>query len=148
MIKFANIALAAAICLLSAGCVITLPNIFGGPALVLTGNSQTDAASWAAFSASVRAGIANDEAKAREFFIANCPAVTDAAVKVASTPASDITAATSGFITVTAAQNQLNNTSKALSVATNICAAGTSSSWVVAVQNVTAALKTIAGWLK
>ena len=148
MKKIINIALAAAICLLSAGCVITLPNIFGGPSLVLTGNTQADAASWSAFSASVRAGIANDEAKAQAFFLANCPAVTDAAVKVASTPASDITAATGGLITVTAAQNQLNNASKALSVATNICTAGTSSSWVTAVQNVATAFKTIAGWLK
>lgn len=147
MKRFLTIAILA-LALPLGGCIIHIPNLFGGPDLVLTGNVQNDAASWTAFSASVRAGIAADEAKAKAFLIANCPVVTNASVQVATTPAQSISDATAGIITVTAAQRQINNVQSALSVALNACNAGTASSWVTVIQNVKAAFDTISGWVR
>ncbi len=137
------IAIAGAALLLAACNPVTIPNLFGGPPLVLTGNYNADLPSITAFNATVKAGIATDAATLQSYFVALCPYVADAQNQL---PAAQ-TAATH-LMTPSAAAKQTNNAAIALNVAQRACVAGTAPNLKVVFTAAVQAVEYVYGMVK
>jgi len=127
-----------------AGCMVSIPNPFGGAPLVLTGSLSNDMPSILAYETAVKQGVATDVASAKQFLSSVCPSVSDVQNAVANANPSAISS-TLG-ITVTAAQKQVSNASQGVAVAANVCAGGTATDWKTAASNFVTAAKIVYGW--
>ena len=139
--RIAAVAVAAAAL---AGCMVTIPNPFGGAPLVLTGNLSNDMPSILAYETAVKQGVATDIASAQQFLLSVCPSVSDVQTAVANANPSSISS-TLG-ITVTAAQKQISNVSQGVQLASTVCAGGTATDWKTAASNFVTAAKIVYGW--
>lgn len=121
--KSMKIIVAASLAFTLAACnPVTIPNPFGGPPLVLTGNYNADLPSITAFNTTLKAGVQADAAKLQAFFQAACPYVADAQAQL---PAAQQAAAQ--IMTASAAQKQIGNAAVALTAAQKVCNGATAS---------------------
>lgn len=128
MQKIIAAALVLAIAPLLAGCLLTLPNPFGGTPLTLTGSLKNDLPGIEAYASAVKAGIKTDVAQIRTVFVDYlCPLVSSTQVSLADpgTAQTVQNTATAVLGSATAAQKQVNNVGTGLRVASKFCAAGT-----------------------
>lgn len=108
-------------------CQVTIPNIFGGAPLVLTGNYTNDRAGIDAFAASIKAGIAADATTVQGWFNELCPDVAQAQQTLAD-PTAQATiqqGASNIGLTASATKVQINNINQGLSLGAKFCSVGT-----------------------
>lgn len=126
------------------GCMVSIPNPFGGPPLMLTGSLANDMPGILAYEQAVKAGIKSDVASAQAFLIGVCPSVSDVASAVSTADANAIAGNTG--ITVTAAQKQISNATQGVQVAQAVCAGGTATDIKTAALNFVNAAKIVYSW--
>lgn len=127
MKHFVRLSVAGCIALVAAACQLTVPNIYGGPDLTLTGNYKADLPSIQAYAASIKAGVTKNAAEIRGWLIELCPYVSDAQAQLAdpSTAAFIQKGAAAVNATASGANKQISNVQSGLAVAAKACAVGT-----------------------
>lgn len=142
---------AAALSLSLAGCLVTVPNPFGGAPLTLTGSLKNDLPGIEAYASAVKAGIKTDVAEIRGVFVDYlCPLVSGTQVSLADpgTAQSVQNTATEVLGSATAAQKQINNIGTGLKVASKFCAVGTAADVKAAFVAGVDAVKTVENLIK
>lgn len=110
-----------------AGCQVTIPNIYGGPDLTLTGNYKADLPSIQAYAASIKAGVKKSAAEIQGWMQELCPYVSQAQAQLADpgTVAFIQKGAAAVNATQSGADKQISNVQSGLTIAAKACAVGT-----------------------
>lgn len=110
-----------------AACQVTVPNVYGGPSLVLTGDYSADLPSIQAYAASIKAGVKKNASEIRGWLVELCPFVADAQASLDDP--SSLALIQKGAATVNASSSgvdkQINNIKSGLTIAAKACAVGT-----------------------
>lgn len=119
---------AVALALVVAACnPVTIPNPFGGPSLVLTGNYQNDLPSIQAYAASIKAGVKKSDAEIQGWLNELCPFVTQAQVQLTDPATMDFIYKGASVVngTQSGANKQISSVQSGLTIASKACAVGT-----------------------
>lgn len=133
-----------------AGCQVTIPNIYGGPDLTLTGNVKADMPSIQAYAASIKAGVKKNAAELRGWMDELCPYVSQAQAQLGdpSTVAFIQKGAAAVNSTQSGADKQISNVQSGLTIAAKVCATGTAPNIATAFVSGVDAVSTVQNLIK